>query len=162
MIRKLFFSFFTLLLVLSCNNEPESDTTTSASIVNIKDDLDHTLSSNGEWIALVNADIESDKDIIVEGKFWNRLKIQRKLTLYSQNKNNKTINNHKLTAPKMIVRSPNFRITGGTFIGDIYVEANGFKLEKSVTVIGNIYFKNSIYKRTLTVDKTATITGQFL
>jgi hypothetical protein len=59
----------------------------------------------------------------------------------------------------MIVKSENFRIQGGTFIGDVYVEANGFNVGKAATVDGNIYFASQEYMDSFYVDESGKVTG---
>lgn len=138
----------------------EVDAITTASIVNNFDDLAKALSADGVWLAATTNNITSDKDLVVDGTFKNRGKVDRKLALCTQDKNHKIIEKFTLTAPKLIVKSPNFRITGGIFKGDVYVEANGFKIDQSGTVEGNIYFAKQEYMDSFIIDKSATFVGE--
>ncbi len=142
-------------LFSGCNKTVETDVISSASIVDNSDSLLKTLSADGQWIALVLNDITTDKVINVDGEFRNSGKIERKLALYTQNKLYKIKAQYTLKAPKIIVNSPNFRITGGTYIGDLYVSAADFSLDKSSKVIGNIYFKTREGKDSFSIHKTA-------
>ena len=50
------------------------------------------------------------------------------------------------------------RIKGGTFKGDVYVEANNFELVDA-TIDGNIYFKDQAAKDSFKMDDTSKVTG---
>lgn len=161
-------SSFTIIMVMAilftgCTKQltaKEVDAITTASIVNNFDDLAKALSAEGVWLAATTNDISSNKELVVAGTFKNRGKVDRKLALYTQDKNYKITAQYTVTAPKLIVKSPNFRITGGTFRGNVYVEAKGFKIDKSGTVDGNIYFTKQEYMDSFIMDKSATLTGE--
>lgn len=134
------------------------DAVTTASIVNDADALVNALSADGAWIAASLNDLSYDKEIVVEGEFINKEKVARKLALYTQDENHKITASFKLTAPKMTVKSENFRIQGGTFVGDVYVEANGFNL-RAGGVDGNVYFASKEALDTFLMNDDAFITG---
>ena len=50
----------------------------------------------------------------------------RKLALYEQDQDKKITKRYTITAPKMIIRSPNTNIKGGVIKGDVYVEAGRY------------------------------------
>ncbi len=142
-----------LILFAGCSpqKQPSStaaDIVTSASIVNNGDALAKALSKDGYWLAGVVQDVTSDKELVIEGDFHDKndpaQPLYRKLALYSQDENYKVTDRYLLTAPKLIVKSPNTKIQGGTFIGDVYVEANGFTIQDA-TVEGNVYFATQEY-----------------
>jgi YHS domain-containing protein len=141
----------------------EVDVVTTASIVDNGQAVVDGLSADGRWIVATLNDTETDQDIIVEGLFYNKddesSDIYRKLGLYTQDADHNILEQFTLTAPKMVVRSENFKIQGGTFIGDVYVEANGFNVGKAATVDGNIYFASQEYMDSFVVDETAEVTG---
>ena len=137
----------------------EVDAMTTASIVSSGDALVKAVSSEGAWLAATLNDIVLNNDIVIDGEFTHREKVDRKLALYTQDEDHNITAQFSVTAPKMIVKSPNFRITGGTFKGDVYVEAEGFKLDKSSTVDGNIYFANQMMLDTFTMTDSAALTG---
>lgn len=136
------------------------DVITTASIVTDGEALMNALSPKGAWLAATLNDIKIDKEIVVDGEFISKEKVDRKLALYTQDADHKITAQFTLTAPKMTVKSPNFRITGGTFKGDIYVMADGFKLDKSSTVEGNIYFSNQAQLDAFTMHETAKFIGK--
>lgn len=140
----------------------EVDTVTTASIVDNADALIKGLSADGAWLVAALNDIDTSEDIVVAGEFIHREKVDRKLALYTQDDDRKITAQFQLTAPKLIVKSENFRITGGTFKGDVYVEANGFMLDKSSTVDGNIYFTTKEQLDSFTVKDTSVVTGTIL
>lgn len=154
-----------LTLVVSCSKkeevaEKEADVVTTASIVTDGDALAKAMSADGSWLAATLNDVTYSKDFIVDGEFVHREAVDRKLALYTQDEDRNITAQFTLTAPKMIVKSPNFRITGGTFKGDVYVEAEGFKLDKSSTVDGDIYFQNQTQADMFTLHETAKHMGK--
>jgi hypothetical protein len=58
----------------------------------------------------------------------------------------------------MTIKSPNTKLQGGKFVGDVYVEANGFILTDA-EVDGNVYFANEEYKASADLSNEATVTG---
>ena len=73
-------------------------------------------------------DITTDQEIVVEGQFTCRDEIYRKIALYAQDEDRNVRDRYTLTAPKLTVRSENTRIQGGTFVGDVYVQADKFNV----------------------------------
>jgi hypothetical protein len=146
--------------------EPEktdnTDATTTASIVKDETAFINAISENGTWIICTLNDIETDKELVVEGEFHDKGKAEndlyRKIALYTQDENRNVTNRFKLTAPKMTVRSPNTKIANGTFVGDIYVESNGFTLENT-KVEGNVFFASQEYKDSFESDDSE-VTGK--
>lgn len=136
----------------------EADVVTTASIVTDADALVNALSAEGTWIAATLNDITVDQEIVVDGEFTNKDKIARKLGLYTQDEDRNITASFKLTAPKMTVKSENFRIQGGTFVGDVYVEANGFNL-RAGGVDGDVYFATKEALDTFLISDDAFITG---
>lgn len=133
-----------------CSNNPPgtADIVTTASIVNNDNALANALSKNGTWIVAILQDISTNKELVIEGDFHdkndNNQPLYRKLALYAQDENKNVTARYTLTAPKLIVKSPNTKIQGGTFKGDVYVQANGFTIQDA-TVNGNVYFTNQEY-----------------
>lgn len=136
----------------------ETDAVTTASIVNDADALVNALSADGTWIAATLNDITVDDEIVVDGQFTHRDAPARKLGLYTQDEDRNITASFKLTAPKMTVKSENFRIQGGTFVGDVYVEANGFNL-RAGGVDGNVHFASKEALDTFLMNDDAFITG---
>lgn len=122
------------------------DVVTTASIVNDADALVNGLSESGTWIVATLNDISVDEEIIVAGEFTHRDEIARKLGLYAQDSDRNVTDRYTLEAPMMTVKSENFKLQGGTFKGDVYVEANGFIL-KDAKIDGNLTFANEDYKK---------------
>ena len=143
--------------------EEDVDVVTTASIVDNGDAVVAGLSADGTWIVATLNDTETDQDIMVEGLFYDKddesKDIYRKLALYTQDEDHNILDQFTLTAPKMVVGSENFKIQGGTFVGDVYVEANGFTVGKEATVEGNIYFASQEYMDSFVLDETAEVTG---
>jgi len=136
----------------------EVDAVSTASIVTEGDALVAALGADGFWLAATLNDIVLEEDLIVEGEFIHREEIARKLALYTQDADRNVLERFTLTAPSMMVRSENYRLQGGTFVGDVYVEANGFHLVDN-TIEGNLYFASQEYMDSSVEDETGVVTG---
>lgn len=136
---------------------PNPDVVTTASIVNNGDALLKAVSKEGKWIAATVNDIVIDKEIVVEGQFTYRDAIVRKIALYTQDDKRNVTARFRLQAPKMIIRSENTVLQSGTFVGDVQVEAKGFKLV-DFRVDGNVFFTTDEFKNTFTKDDKSTVT----
>ena len=142
------------------------DAVTTASIVNHEDDLATALSVNGNWIVAVVNDIYSKKDVVIEGDFYNKgdtaNDLYRKIALYAQDEDHNVTARFTLVAKKLTITSTNTKIHGGTFKGDVYVQANGFTVQDA-TIDGNIYFSSQEYKDSFVLPtdegKAGTVTG---
>ncbi|GGA24432.1 polymer-forming cytoskeletal protein [Paenibacillus physcomitrellae] len=138
----------------------QTDAVTTASIVNQADPFISAVSDKGNWIVAILNDLTVDKEVTVSGEFHDKgaaeNAIYRKLALYSQDENHNITASYTLTVPKMTVQSENFKIQGGTLKGDVYVEANGFSLDKTATIDGNLYFKSADLQSTAVIDGKVT------
>ena len=144
-----------------------TDVVTTASLVNDIDAFKKGISEEGKWIISTLKNLESKDALVLAGTFKNGKKdattgadiIQRKIALYTQDEDHKVIDRFTLTAPKLTIDSPNARIQGGTFIGDVYVNAENFKLVDA-TVQGNVYYTNQAAKDTASIDAKSKVTGE--
>ncbi|MDR0921803.1 MAG: hypothetical protein LBM95_05415 [Lactobacillales bacterium] len=122
------------------------------------------LAANGAWLNALTKDTTSSEDITVDGTFKNEEgKEARELALYlSDPDTHKPTETYTLTVPKLIVNSPNFGIAQGTVKGDVEVNAEGFHMEGTGKVEGNVTFKTQELKDAydkLPADQKGTITG---
>lgn len=108
------------------NQNNTTDAVTSASVVDNEEAFKRAISPEGTWIAATLKDLTFTEDLVVDGEFMNKEEPARKIALYTQDADHNITNSFKLTAPKLTIKSKNARIQGGTFIGDVYVEADGF------------------------------------
>jgi len=121
------------------------DEIASASI-NIKDAevLTKSLGTDGKWIVGVIQDITVDKEIVIDGTFYDKgdkkNAEKRKLALYAQDADKNVTERYSLTIPTLTVNSPNTVIQGGTVKGDVFVDSIGFQLTDA-KIDGNLYFK---------------------
>lgn len=136
------------------------DATATASIVRDVESFEKALKTEeegGRWIAALLKDMKLNHPVTVEGTFYNRDVVDRKIGLYSSitlEDGTKETLNFELTIPKLFINSPNFRMLNGTFNGNIYVSTDNFKLE-NMKVNGNVYFTNqSAYDTRNFVDST--------
>jgi hypothetical protein len=138
------------------------DTVSSPSVVVDEASLMNAAQEDGAWILIIQQDLSVDEDIVLEGEFKNDGELDRKLALYDQDSDHNVTDRYTLKAPSITVKSPNTRFKAGTFVGDVYVEAEGFELETGFTVDGNVYFENKAAKNTFIISDGATITGDLV
>ncbi|MFW6230363.1 MAG: hypothetical protein ACOC4L_05215 [Halanaerobium sp.] len=138
------------------------DAVSSASQVVDEDSLLNAVSDDGEWIVIIQEDISTDQDLVLEGEKENRGEVARKVALYDQDDDRNITDRYTLEAPSITVKSPKTAFYAGTFIGDVYVESEDFSLTSEVTVEGNIYFENEAAKESFTIDGGATVTGDLV
>ncbi|MNO61385.1 hypothetical protein D3C76_520320 [compost metagenome] len=135
-----------------------TDAVTSASVVDNEEAFKKAISADGTWIAATLKDLTFTEDLVLDGQFTNKDEPARKIALYTQDAEHNITNSFKLTAPKLTIKSKNARIQGGTFIGDVYVEADGFSLVNA-TVEGNVYFADAKYQSTFDTSDQGKVTG---
>jgi hypothetical protein len=140
------------------NPNNTTDAVTSASVVDNEESFKKAISADGTWIAATLKDLTFTEDIVLDGQFTNKDEPARKIALYTQDADHNITNSFKLTAPKLTIKSKNARIQGGTFIGDVYVEAEGFSLVNA-TVEGNVYFTDAKYQSTFDTSDQGKVTG---
>ncbi len=137
-----------------------TDVVTTASLVNDGAAFVNAVSENGTWIIATLGDLTINEEVVVAGEFRDKDQadgaIYRKIGLYEQDENRNITASFSLTVPTLTVQSENLRIQGGTVIGDVYVEANGFNLHESAGVEGNIYFASDEYKASAVIDGKVT------
>jgi hypothetical protein len=136
------------------------DAMTTASIVNQADAFTKAVGKEGNWIIAILNDVTVPQEVVVAGEFHDKGaadgNIYRKIALYSQDADHNITASYTLTVPKLTVQSENLRAQGGTIKGDVYVEANGFNLDKTATIDGNLYFASEDVKATASIDGNVT------
>ena len=101
-----------------------------------------------------------DNNLVVNGEYKSdKNMVERKITLYNQDKTKRITARFTLAIPKLIINSPQTSIEYGTFKGDLYVESNNFKLIDTV-VQGNVYFTTNEAKATFKMDAKSKVTGK--
>lgn len=140
----------------------EPDTATAPSFVTDEASINTVMGSQGTWIVIFTEDMTTEEDLVLEGDFHdkndNANDLYRKIAIYAQDADHNVTERYTLTAPKLTIKSPNAKLQGGTFKGDVYVEANGFTLTDS-TVDGNVYFASEEYKDSFVTEKEGKVTG---
>lgn len=140
------------------NNEEDGMTGATYNEVMDEDSLLEYIGADGAWILHFYDDVTTDQDLVMEGDQENRDEPERKLALYEQDADRNVTEQHTLEAPSLTVMNENGRLQNGTFIGDIYVEANGFVLA-GMTVEGNVYFASDEYEASADIDEDTEVTG---
>lgn len=140
------------------DDQPAADATSAASIVSTAEGVLAAAGEAGTWIIATTEDVTVDEEIVLAGEFTRREELARKVALYAQDEDRNITDRYTLTAPRMIVRSPNARIQGGIFVGDVRVEANGF-LIVDATVDGDVTFASSEYRESAEVEE-GSVTGE--
>ncbi len=146
---------------------PAVDVVTTASIVNDMTAFKAGISAKGTWIVATLGNLVSKEDLVLTGTFKNGKKdavtgadvIQRKIGLYTQDDKRNVTARFSLTAPKLTIESPNASLQHGTFIGDIYVNAEGFSLA-DMMVEGNVYYLTQAVKDSAKIDEKSKVTGE--
>ncbi len=120
-----------------------ADTVSTATLTKVTDEtaLLEGFSANGGWIILFEGDISTEKELDLAKGPTNDGAPSRKVALYNQDADKNVTARYTLTAPSISVKSINSRIQGGTFVGDVYVTAEGFRLVDAV-IDGNLYFSS--------------------
>lgn len=163
----------TLALLAGCNNgdgtedtaEPDSgeepDATSGATqvVVEDADSLSEAVGSEGAWIVIFEEDMETDEDLVfVDGFQDNDGQDARKLALYAQDADRNITDQYTLTAPSITIQNENTRIQGGTFAGDVYVEANGFSIPDG-TIDGDLIFASEEFQESADLSE-GEVTGE--
>jgi len=155
-----------MTLWTGCNTEKEddekeddTDVMSTASIVNDKEGFLEAISKDGTWIIIALKDFSFTEELSLEGDFTHNDKLERKIALYAQDEERKVTDTYTLEAPKLTVKSENARIQGGTFIGDIYVDAKDFSIVNA-TVDGNVYFSSEEFQSSFKLEDGGSITGE--
>lgn len=138
-----------------------ADVTTGATQVQVSDEasLLEGLSSNGAWIVMFEDDITTDEDLVMVDGFENKGESERKLALYQQDADRNLTASFTLTAPSITLQNENTRLQNGTFVGDVYVEANGFKLVGG-TIDGDLIFASEEFEASSEIDENSEVTGE--
>ncbi|MBC7959248.1 MAG: hypothetical protein H7X94_05215 [Vallitaleaceae bacterium] len=142
------------------------DVVVTASIVDTPEALLKAAGPDVYWLFAVVKDMTVESEIVVEGEFTKEDKDDatklvpagRKFALYAQDEDRNKTASYTVTAPKMTVKSETTKVQGGTFKGDVYVEANGFNLVDA-TIDGNVYFASDEFKASFTMDEKSKVTG---
>jgi hypothetical protein len=160
-----------LLLLAGCaggntvdENQPEeADVVTTASIVDVEADFSKAISSDGKWIIATLNDLTFEKELVVEGTFYDggdsKNDVYRKIAPYAQDDDYNVTERYTITATQMTIISPNTKFQAGTFAGDIFVEANGFILEDAV-VEGNLYFAREEFQQSAEITENSEVSGE--
>ncbi|ULO09070.1 hypothetical protein H1230_10035 [Paenibacillus sp. 19GGS1-52] len=140
------------------NADQPTDAVTSASVVDNEANFKKAISKEGTWIIATLKDLTFSEDLVLDGQFTNKDKPARKIALYSQDADHNITASFTLTAPKITIKSENARIQGGTFVGDVYVEAKGFQVVNA-TIQGNVYFASDEFQSTYSAADQGKVTG---
>ncbi|HEY8891142.1 MAG TPA: hypothetical protein VIM70_12895 [Clostridium sp.] len=144
----------------AATNPPvKADVVTTASIVGTEAAFQKAVSKDGSWIIATVQDLTISKEIVLEGAFKNEAKATaRTIALYAQDAAGKKSASYTVTAPKLTVKSENTTIKGGTFKGDVYVDAKGFTIVDG-KVEGNVTFATEALKSAFKLGAGGSITG---
>lgn len=140
-------------------NGDNNDAVSGATQVVVEDEasLLDGIGTGGAWIVIFEDDLTTDEELVLEGDFTHRDEPARKLALYTQDDDRNIIDQFTLTAPQLTIASENTRLQGGTFVGDVYVEAEGFSIPDG-TIDGNVYFASEEVQEAADLDG-GTVTG---
>ncbi|WP_440897272.1 hypothetical protein ACS127_04720 [Amphibacillus sp. Q70] len=136
----------------------EEDVVTAASFVNDEDGMHAAAAEDGTWIILPTEDVTLENELVVAGTFHDKddesSDVYRKLAPYTQDEDHNIEEQYTITTPRLVVQSENLNFQGGTLAGDVYVEADGFQLDESSTVTGDLTFANEDYEASAEINGT--------
>lgn len=139
------------------DGETETDVVAAASFVGDAEELKATAGDNGAWIIIPTTDISMEDELVITGTFHDQgddsKDVYRKLAAYETDADQNITANRKITTPRLVIESENLLFKGGILEGDVYVDADGFVLDETAVVTGNLVFANA------DVEASATITG---
>ncbi len=142
--------------------EEESDVVTTASIVDEGSAFADAVSEDGTWIIATLNDVTVEEEVVVAGEFHDKGEeandIYRKIAAYTQDEDRNITDSFTITTPKMTVQSENLNFQGGTLAGDVYVDVNGFNLDETATIDGNLTFASQEYQDTANI--AGEVTGE--
>lgn len=144
------------------DTEEDSDVTTGATQVRVSDEdsLLEGVSDDGAWIIIFEDDVTTDEDLVLTGGFENNNgETERKLALYEQDADRNVTGTFTLTAPSITIEQESTRLQYGTFEGDVYVDADNFRLIGG-TIDGDLIFMSEEYEESAEIDEDAEITGE--
>ncbi|ADU29182.1 hypothetical protein [Evansella cellulosilytica] len=144
---------------VSVEGGEEADAVTGATQIMVTDaeSFFHGVSADGPWIILFQDDLTVDEEVVLTGNHTHRDEPARKLALYEQDADRNITAQFTLTAPKLTIQNENTRLQGGTFVGDVYVEANNFSIPNG-TIEGNVYFASEEFEASADLSE-GTVTG---
>ena len=142
----------------AADDQGAADATSAASVVSTAEGVLAAAGEDGTWIIAITEDVTVDEEIVLAGEFTRRDEVARKVALYAQDEDRNITDRYTLTAPRLVVQSPNARIQGGTFVGDVRVEANGF-LIVDASVEGDVTFASSEYRESAEIEE-GSVTGE--
>ncbi|MFO8065279.1 MAG: hypothetical protein ACQETQ_07820 [Spirochaetota bacterium] len=140
-------------------SDTEADTVSAASVVDTAEAFMASTNADGTWIVAVTEDLSIDEEVVIDGEFTRRDEIYRKIALYAQDDDRNITDRYTLSAPRLTVNSPNTRIQGGTFVGDVYVQAPDFHVYDA-TIDGDVYFEDASYESTFSLQEGGEVTGE--
>ena len=139
------------------------DLVTSASITADEAAFEKALGEDGTWIICSTTDMNFNSELVIEGVFHDKgdssREIYRKVGPYDQDDNYNITERYTIKAPQFTIKSPNTKFQGGHFVGDVYVQENGFTLSDAV-VVGNVYFEKSEYKSSFKIERGGEVLGE--
>ncbi|RCW71907.1 polymer-forming protein, partial [Saliterribacillus persicus] len=98
------------------------------------------------------------EELVVAGQFHDKddpeADIYRKIAPYEQDEDRNITASFTIEVPKLTIESENTKIQGGTVKGDVVVDADGFTLDETATIDGNLTFANA------DVEANATVAGE--
>ena len=144
------------------DNGAEADVVAAASSAGDAEELKATAGDNGAWIIIPTTDISMEDELVVTGTFHDQgddsKDVYRKFAGYETDADQNITANRKITTPRLVVQSENLYFKGGIVEGDVYVEAEGFVLDETATITGNLVFANADVEAS--ADISGTVEGE--
>lgn len=148
------------------DDEDDVDAVSTPSVATDEESLIKAMSEEGSWIIILTSDLKAEKDIVLEGEFekpdrddtTKLVPAPRKIALYAQDADRNKTDSFVLEATTLTIKSKDAKIQGGTFRGDVYIEATGFQVIDG-EIDGNVYFLNEEVEGSFDTENGGSVTG---
>ncbi len=133
-----------------------ADAESGASVIQTADEAQDAMSADGEWIVVLEQDLQVDEDLTLEAQ--DNEEGERKLAFYDDEGDETQL--YTLTVPSLTIEAENTRFAGRVE-GDVIVDADGFSFENDPEIDGDLIFTSQEFHDSADFDE-ASVTGEVI
>ena len=133
-----------------------ADAESGASVIQTADEAQDAMSADGEWIVVLEQDLQVDEDLTLEAQ--DNEEGERKLAFYDDEGDETQL--YTLTVPSLTIEAENTRFAGRVE-GDVIVDADGFTFENDPEIDGDLIFTSQEFHDSADFDE-ASVTGEVI
>ena len=133
-----------------------ADAESGASVIQTADEAQDAMSADGEWIVVLEQDLQVDEDLTLEAQ--DNEEGERKLAFYDDEGDETQL--YTLTVPSLTIEAENTRFAGRVE-GDVIVDADGFSFENDPEIDGDLIFTGQEFHDSADFDE-ASVTGEVI